>query len=171
VETNTSTSIQFVADATTLPTGTYETVVTVLHNDPVRSSVDIPLSFTVTGTSGTPGDLDGDGLPDDWETQYFGGPTNANPTATASNGVNTVRQAYIAGFDPTNPSGAFRISVSGPVLGWNSISGRVYSIYCTSNLLDNFQPLETNIFFPQSSYTDTVHEIKHFYKIDVELPE
>ncbi len=173
VATNASTSIPFIADASTLPTGTYQTVVTVLHNDPAHSAVEIPLVFTVTGNSGTPGDLDNDGLPDEWETQYFGGSTNANPVAMASNGVNTVWETYIAGLDPTSLTNRFHFSVlcppsSDPVLGWNATSGRVYSVYSTTNLLSDFLPLKTNILFPQSSHTDTLHKSR-FYKIDVEL--
>ncbi len=173
VETNQSAPILFVADASALPTGTYETVVTVLHNDPNRSAVEIPLVFNVTGPSGTPGDLDGDGLPDWWEAQHFGGSTNANPSALASNSVNTVWETYVAGLDPTSPTNRLQTSVlcppsSDPVLRWNSVSGRVYSVWWTSNLLSSFQPLETNILFPQSSYTDTLHRSR-FYKINVQM--
>lgn len=49
-------------------------------------------------------DSDGDNISDSWEETYFGGPTNANPTATCSNGVNTIRQAYIAGLNPNDRS-------------------------------------------------------------------
>jgi len=52
-------------------------------------------------------DLDGDGLPDWWETQYYGDSTNANPSAICSNGVNTVEEAYIAGLNPTNAQSWF----------------------------------------------------------------
>ena len=94
---------------------------------------------------------------------------------TTSNGVNTVWEAYIIGLDPTDPSDIFSISVlclpsSGKVIAWNAISDRVYSIYWTTNLLNSFQALETNIVFPQSSYTDTLHN-SCFYKIDVKLAE
>jgi len=125
-------------------------------------------------TAASDGDLDDDGLPDEWETQYFGGPTNANPSAMASNGVNTVKQAYVAGLDPTDSTNLFLISVfplsAERVLQWQSASGRIYSVHSTSNLQENFHALETNILFPQSSYTDTVHRAEQFYKIDVELP-
>jgi len=50
------------------------------------------------------------------------------------------------------------------------VSGRVYTIYWTSNLLSGFgNPWKTNI--TDGVYTDTTHiaEEKGFYKIDVEL--
>ena len=125
------------------------------------------------GEPSSDGDLDDDGLPDEWETFYFGGPTNANPNATASNGVNTVWETYIAGLDPTSPTNRLLLSVlcpssSDPVLRWNAVTARIYSVWFTTNLQESFQPLETNIFFPQSSYTDTIHKSR-FYKIDVQM--
>ena len=124
-------------------------------------------------------DLDYDGLPNEWELQYFGGETNADPTATASNGVNTVLEAYIAGLNPTNAASFFKVntfetsavSSNRFVIGWNATSGRVYSINWNANLSNSFQPLATNIVWPQASYTDTVHvaEPRSFYKINVRL--
>lgn len=52
-------------------------------------------------------DLDNDGLPDYWENEYFGGPTNASPTDLAANGQNTLLEAYVAGLDPTDPMSRF----------------------------------------------------------------
>ncbi len=78
------------------------------------------------------------------ETQYFGGDTNANPNATAANGINTGLEAYIAGLNPTNPASRFIVSNDWKTLGWNAVSGRVYSVYWTTKLLNSFQPLETN---------------------------
>jgi len=119
-------------------------------------------------------DTDGDGLPNWWENTYYGGDTNANPGAMASNGVNTVIEAYIAGLDPTDPSASFEISnfaAGGPIVYWSGVSGRVYTVYWTSNLLNGFQPLETNLPWTGSVFTDTTHsaEQKGFYKIEVEL--
>jgi len=118
-----------------------------------------------------PADTDGDGLPDWWEEQYFSGSTNANPTATCSNEVNTVRDAYIAGLDPNDALSFFELSNVWNRLWWNATSGRVYNIYWTTNLLNTFQPLKTN--FTGNSFTDTTHgvEEKCFYKIDVRLDE
>jgi len=128
-------------------------------------------SINITDSAGEPDpdDEDGDGLPDSWEITHYGS-TNVNPNATASNGVNTVRQAYIAGLDPTSLTNRFLVSVlSSPfsVLSWNAASGRVYTIYWSSNLLSGFQPLESNI--TAGAFTDTLHvaDAEGFYKIDV----
>jgi hypothetical protein len=120
-------------------------------------------------------DVDGDGLPNDWEAQYFGGPTNANPSATCANGLNSVMEAYIAGLNPTNAGSFFAVSSSEPgpsgfVVNWSSVSGRVYSVFGTTNLVSaSFEPLKTNILWPQSSWTDTVERAENFYRIDVQL--
>jgi PKD repeat protein/peptidoglycan/xylan/chitin deacetylase (PgdA/CDA1 family) len=119
-------------------------------------------------------DSDNDGIPDEWENQYFGG-TNANPSAPAANGVNTIYETYIAGLNPTNPQAVFALSgdqiASQQKLQWDAVSGRVYSVYWTTNLLSGFQPLETNILWPQNSWTDAVHgaQADGFYRIRVQL--
>ena len=117
-------------------------------------------------------DLDMDGLPNDWELQYFGGETNANPSAIASNGMNTVLEAYIAGLDPTNSASVFDVVfTNGFVVRWNATFGRVYSVFGSTNLSESFQALETNILWPQSSWTDTVEKAASFYHVDVQLAE
>jgi hypothetical protein len=116
-------------------------------------------------------DSDGDGLPDVWEEAYFGGSTNASPAAMASNGVNTVYEAYVAGIDPTDPKAHFRVSNVWNTLGWNATSGRVYSIWWSTNLLNGFQPLETNIIWPQNSWTGQADTAEGFYKLDVQLTD
>jgi hypothetical protein len=124
------------------------------------------------------GDTDGDGLTDEWETQYFGGSTNAHPHAPAATGVNTIYETYIAGLNPTNPASVFLISdfrplTSASTLQWQSVSGRVYSVYWTTNLLSGFQPLETNIVWPQSNWTNTIQELQAggFYLVKVRLEQ
>lgn len=117
-------------------------------------------------------DIDDDGIPNEWEQFYFGGQTNANPVALASNGVNTVMEAYIADISPINPNEFFNVSSTGGngfVVRWNATSGRVYSVHGATNLQDSFQPLETNILWPQNSWTDTVPRVENYYRIDVEL--
>jgi len=126
--------------------------------------------LSITDSAGEP-DSDSDGLPNWWENTYFGGVTNANPAATASNGVNTVLETYIAGIDPTDPDALFELSdLQGNVLQWSGVSGRVYTVYWTSNLLSGFQTLETNVPWTGTIFTDSTHSAAQegFYKIEVE---
>jgi hypothetical protein len=120
-------------------------------------------------------DIDADRIPDSWELQYFGGTTKANPTAICSNGVNTVLQAYIAGLNPNDPQSRFQISnfrsrTTGNAFEWNAVSGRVYSVYWTTNLLSGFHCLESTIPWTRASFTNTTEGPCGFYKIDVSLP-
>jgi hypothetical protein len=120
-------------------------------------------------------DADSDTLPDWWETEHFGGPTNANPTATASNGLNTVEECYIAGISPVDPAAEFHISALRPlpsesILQWSNAFGRAYSVYWTSNLLSGFnEVLHSNI--TGGAFTDAVHgaDDQGFYKIEVQM--
>ena len=52
--------------------------------------------------SGEP-DSDSDGLPDSWESEYFGNATNAVPSALAANGINTIGECYTADLDRQIP--------------------------------------------------------------------
>jgi len=140
----------------------------------------ITIQGSYGGFSGTLGvtlfdDRNNNGIPDWWEIQFFGGATDANPSGTCSNGVNTVWEAYVAGLDPNDPNAAFLTSIQWnppqAILGWNTASDRVYSVWWTTNLLENFQPLETNLPWTQGSYTNPDAPPCSFYKIKVELEE
>ena len=115
-------------------------------------------------------DRDIDGIPDEWEELYFGGITNANPSDLSSNGVNSVKDAYIAGIDPIDPEAYFEISINSEVCNWNTLSGRVYNIFWTTNLIDNFQPLETNLPWTQNTFTNENNN-SAFYKLTVQIEE
>ena len=115
-------------------------------------------------------DSDTDGIPDSWEQQYFGGITNANPNAICSNGINTVIQSYVAGINPTDSAARFSITnYTRNVLQWDAVSGRVYNVYWTTNLMNSFQPLQIN--YTGGVITDSLHSAasKCFYKIEVRL--
>jgi PKD repeat protein len=117
-------------------------------------------------------DSDGDGLPDSWEEQYYGNIAPA-PTDMASNSTYTVEEAYIAGLDPTDSLARFEITDltrdANQVVHWSAVSGRVYTIWWTSNLLSGFQIVESN--FTGGAFTDTTHSAhgEGFYKIDVRV--
>jgi hypothetical protein len=129
-------------------------------------------SYTVTVAvpSGL-SDADGNGLPDLWELQHFD-IAGVDPDAICLNSINTVRQAYIAGLNPNNPNATFLTSIlPDRILQWNAVSGRVYSVYWTTNLLSGFQCLESNIPWPQNSFTNPDVVPCEYYKIDVRLQE
>ncbi len=55
-------------------------------------------------------------------------------------------------------------------MDWTAVSGRVYNIYWTSNLVNGFGiPFKTNVV--GGCFTDTVHDaaVEGFYKIEVQL--
>ncbi len=79
-------------------------------------------------------------------------------------------EEYIAGTNPSNSASSFRVTEnSRNVLGWNAVSGRVYSVYWTTNLLTGFQCLESNIPWTQGSFTNSTDVPCGYYKIGVRL--
>jgi hypothetical protein len=101
-------------------------------------------------------DTDGDGLPDWWESLYYGNPTNALPQAIAANGFSNL-ECYWLGLDPNNPLSTFKTQViiqpgtGYPQISWNSIGGKTYTVEYADNLalLAAFTPAwtvtETNV--------------------------
>jgi hypothetical protein len=85
-------------------------------------------------------------------------------------------QEYIAGTIPTNAVSVFQItelSIPGAtIVRWSAVSGRVYTVYWTSNLLNGFQQiLGTNVPWTGNVFTDSTHnaEQQGFYRIKVRL--
>ena len=121
------------------------------------------------------GDKDGDGLPNAWELEYFGHPTNAVPSGNGDgDGMDNLSE-FIAGTDPTNAASFFAASAgldpSGFVVSWNSVSGRTYSVLHNGAVTGSFTNLAGGMDYPVNSYTDaTLHaEADAFYKLEVEL--
>jgi hypothetical protein len=130
-----------------------------------------------TGKSGlfdSLADSDLDGIPDYWETLYFGGPTNANPNALAANGINLVRECYIADLDPTDNGDRFLIDgfSAGTVL-FDSSGSRQYSLLWRTNLLGgSWIP----VVGPRAgaggpdSMSGTTNTPQGYYRLEVGLP-
>jgi len=96
----------------------------------------------------------------------------------AANGINTLNEVYIAGLNPTNAASRFELQTPGwqsldPVLQWSGVSGRLYSVYWSSNLLGGFELIHSNIPWNAGSYTDSVHRASpnNFYRIGVQIEE
>lgn len=120
-------------------------------------------------------DSDVDGINDDWERGHGG---NQNPDSVCSNGVNSILQAYVAGLDPNDPADKFSFLVDrstpfGNVLRWQSVSGREYSVYYSTNLVNGFTPLIRHLVTGMGAYIDEVYEYDgpRYYKIDVQIDD
>jgi hypothetical protein len=116
-----------------------------------------------------PPDTDNDRLPDSWEQEHFGGVTNATPDALCSNDVNTTREAYIAGLDPNNSDSHFAVLIDADDLHWTSVSGRTYTVYKTTNLMNGFQPFMTDIPWTEDTCSITNNLPTSFYKLGVQM--
>ena len=99
-------------------------------------------------------DTDGDGLPDWWESRYYGSITNALPQGATATGFKNL-QCYWLGLDPTNPGSTFKTHAAWqpgtryPLITWNSVGGKTYTLEYASALDLGFTPalilMETNV--------------------------
>ena len=83
-------------------------------------------------------DVDGDGLPNDWEATHFGSETSGNPSTLASNGINTVLECYIADLDPNATGSLFEVTsatlaAGGLVMSFPASTGRYYQLLYATN--------------------------------------
>jgi len=122
------------------------------------------------------GDSDGDTLPDAWELAYSGSITGMLASADSDGDHQSNIAEYIAGTNPTNAASLFQVTICETngmkfVVEWTAVTGRVYSVFWTPALSQDFQPLEIGIHYPQDSYTDTVHsaESAGYYRVVVML--
>ena len=108
------------------------------------------------------------------------GYTNDFETASQQTGLNglPVWASYVAGLDPNDPASTLRISLApssaGPnALTWSAVSGRVYSIYFSTNLLEGFAPLPGASQLPWTSAAAAAPAedlpSPAFYRLDVQL--
>ena len=76
-------------------------------------------------------DNDGDGLPDNWETNYFGGPSALANADTDGDGLSNAEE-YVAGTDPTNASSYLKIDSiaanGGATLTFGAMAGKSYTV-------------------------------------------
>jgi len=104
-----------------------------------------PINWT-WGSSVTPGtattvvfDADGDGMPDRWETSHFGGTSEDNGGAGDDwdgDGASNLDE-WRAGTNPTNAASVFAVVAlkltPDCVISWLSESGKVYSLWSSTN--------------------------------------
>jgi hypothetical protein len=95
------------------------------------------------------------GTPYSWLTRH--GLTNYEADAVLDQDGDSLKtwQEYIAGTDPTNDASCLKISqATRDAITWTAQSGRVYSVYWSTNLVSGFTSLNADISYPQSSYTN-----------------
>ena len=145
------------------------------HNKNVPGAA--PVLMTNTYVQLDVSDTDGDGLPAYWETENFGGATNANPAFDSDLDGETDYAEYVALTDPNDPGSVFCIVLdhTGAVSGMRFPShfARIYQLAFTTNLvigvwgnlppelagIDDFITLYHTNAAPQS-----------FYRVNVDLP-
>lgn len=98
---------------------------------------------------------------------------------TTANGYQ-LWQSYVAGLTPTNAAsklllnGAPGLNRTNFVLNWNTVSGRVYSIWSATNIAGPFLPVPGATNLPWTTQVFTNHQNSavgsSFYRIEVSLP-
>ncbi len=117
-------------------------------------------------------DTDGDGIPDWWEIKHAGGPTKAVASALAANGVNTLREAYLAGLEPADPTARFEVQGRWQdgqmLLSWHpALAGRTYDVLWSTNLAEGFQ-VQASVAGPVNTHTNLTVDHSGFYRIRVQ---
>ena len=120
-------------------------------------------------------DSDGDGLPDYWEIKYFGNLTTTDGTGDQDGDGLTDLEEYLAASDPTSASSSFVFYGSPPspttfIVRWASASNRTYTINYTTNLMESFSVLATNVVGtpPVNEYSHTIAAFHTFYRVELE---
>ncbi len=98
-----------------------------------------PLSEPVSGTTWGR-DRNNDGLPDDWQSRYWGANVNLWPASSADSdgdGASNLAE-FLAGTDPLNATSVLRMSIQptmgGLLLQWNAVPGSVYQLQVSTDL-------------------------------------
>ncbi len=118
-------------------------------------------------------DTDGDGLPDWWESLYFGNPTNALAQAPAANGFSNL-QCYWLGLNPLNPLSTFQVQASVqpltgyPLITWNSVGGKTYAVEYANDLTGNGTEFGQALTITETNVAAGV-ETKHSFVDDYSL--
>ena len=122
-------------------------------------------------------DSDGDGLPDLWEQQYFGGLQFGAHDDTDSDSMSNLAE-YKAGTNPNDHDSRFAFihvqtaPEGGVLVEWSSVEGESYSLHRSSDLLSGFTIIQANILAagPVNSYRNAtaLGPGPHFYRVQLQ---
>jgi hypothetical protein len=111
------------------------------------------------------------GTPYSWLAGF--GLTNYNVDALADQDGDGLKtwQEYIANTDPTNSASCLKAMQSiRNVVSWVAQTNRIYSVYWSTNLVQGFTALNTNIVPPQNSWTNLTPDAKvNHYQVRVRM--
>ncbi len=118
------------------------------------------------------GDLDADGLPDEWEISYFDNILEAVPGEDGDGDAMGNLAEYIAGTDPLDSVSNFRLRTDAEALSFLAQTGRSYTLWYSSDLLagewsaaaTNLQGNGVIVFWPYPK-----NGTNGFYRADVQL--
>lgn len=134
----------------------------------------------------SPGDINLNGIPDEWEQQIVSASLQTNGPVRSvldvdlqSVGPNgfTFYQSYLAGLTPTDPNSVLALSAVTPAqdgsgqitIQWHSVAGKRYTLYKSTNLAGAFTaiPAATDVVAAGAltSFTDAVTSAKAFYMV------
>jgi hypothetical protein len=134
----------------------------------VQAPGTVTVSFVQQVTTNCPAPV-----PYEWLASYF--TTNDyNACALADQDADGMKtwQEWIAGTVPTNKASCLTAAQTNRnVVTWSPVTGRVYSVYWTTNLTTKaFAALGTNIVYPQGSYTNATPDSRvNQYQVRVKM--
>lgn len=122
-----------------------------LQNLPPSSAHSFRIAYVLSDTRRSPlspataastwaSDENADGLPDDWETRYFGSDTThwPQPDADSDNDGRSNRDEFLMGTNPIDSTSVLRTwlapGAQGPVLKWNAQPGAMYQVQASYDL-------------------------------------
>ncbi|HPA78793.1 MAG TPA: S8 family serine peptidase [Kiritimatiellia bacterium] len=134
--------------------------------------------ISITGIVASAGnDDDGDGIPNDWESQYSGTSTGLVASADDDEDDFTNYEEYLADTNPTDPDSVFMgigaaVSLN-QVLSFPGSTARMYSLYYRTNIISgpDWTPVVTEVAGTNTlmSITDTNKLDPVYYRLKVEL--
>jgi hypothetical protein len=136
-----------------------------------------PVLMTNTFVSLDVSDTDGDGIPAYWETEHFGGPTNANPSIDNDFDGKSNLDEYITMTNPHDDHSLFEIegvfSNGVPGLSFPAYYARSYTLSYTTNLVEGSW---SNLLYevPGTDEVMVLYETntspQAFFKVSIEKP-
>jgi hypothetical protein len=118
-------------------------------------------------------DYNADGLPDDWQREYFGKTVTTWPEASADSDADgaTNGEEFAAGTDPSDPSDSLTVTLTklerGQRLEWNAQPGAIYQLQQTNLLGSHWVNISEPVLAREarSGITLTSVENMKFYRI------